>query len=100
MGSARDAWRARIVLLAADGWPAAEIAELVVLVAAVDVVAHFQSKWTDLSHVPAELRVPALLICGSEDGMHDAMARAARGGISSSSCSTARAISCGRFRQR
>ena len=31
MGPARDAWRARIVLLAADGWPAAEIAELVVL---------------------------------------------------------------------
>ena len=42
--------------------------------------AHFQSRWPDLSHVPAELRVPALLMCGSEDEVCDAMARAARQG--------------------
>lgn len=41
------------------------------------LLAYFQSTWPDLSHVPAELRVPALLICGSEDGVYDAMARAA-----------------------
>lgn len=44
------------------------------------LLAYFQSRWPDLSHVPAELYVPALLICGSEDGVYDAMARAARQG--------------------
>lgn len=44
------------------------------------LIAYFRSTWPDLSHVPAELRVPALLLCGSEDQVYDAMAAAARKG--------------------
>lgn len=44
------------------------------------VLAYFQSSWPDLSHVPGELSIPSLLICGTNDGVHDAMARAARRG--------------------
>lgn len=42
--------------------------------------AYFQAAWPDLSQVPAELRVPSLLICGTEDATYDAMVRAARTG--------------------
>lgn len=42
--------------------------------------AYFQSTWPDLSHVPEELSVPCLLICGTQDEVHAAMARAARRG--------------------
>lgn len=41
------------------------------------VLAYFQSSWPDLSHVPDELNIPALFICGTNDEVHDAMARAA-----------------------
>lgn len=44
------------------------------------LLAYFQATWPDLSHVPVELRVPALLICGSEDAVYDAMARAVHQG--------------------
>ena len=43
-------------------------------------LAYFQAAWPDLSQVPAELRVPSLLICGTEDSTYDAMVRAARTG--------------------
>jgi len=43
-------------------------------------LAYFQAAWPDLSEVPAELRVPSLLICGTEDAVQDAMVRAARAG--------------------
>jgi pimeloyl-ACP methyl ester carboxylesterase len=43
-------------------------------------LAYFQAVWPDLSQVPAGLRVPSLLICGTEDAAHDAMVRAARAG--------------------
>jgi len=42
--------------------------------------AYFQAVWPDLSQVPAGVRVPSLLICGTEDTTYDAMARAARTG--------------------
>lgn len=41
---------------------------------------YFRAAWPDLSHVPAELHVPALLICGTDDVTFDAMAHAARDG--------------------
>lgn len=44
------------------------------------VLAYFQSSWPDLSHVPDELSMPSLLMCGTNDEVHDAMARAARRG--------------------
>lgn len=40
-------------------------------------LAYFQSVWPDMSHVPTELRVPSLLICGTEDVTFDSMERAA-----------------------
>jgi len=43
-------------------------------------LAYFQAVWPDLSEVPTELRVPSLLICGTEDPVQDAMVRAARAG--------------------
>ena len=43
-------------------------------------LAYFQAVWPDLSEVPTELRVPSLLICGTEDAVQDAMVRAARAG--------------------
>lgn len=43
-------------------------------------LAYFQAVWPDMSQVPARLRVPSLLICGTEDVTFDAMARAAREG--------------------
>lgn len=46
------------------------------------ILAYFHSAWPDLSHVPDQLRVPSLLMCGSEDEVWDAMARAARKGRS------------------
>lgn len=42
------------------------------------VLAYFQSAWPDLSHVPDQLRLPSLLMCGAEDEVCDAMQRAAR----------------------
>lgn len=46
------------------------------------ILAYFHSSWPDLSHVPAQLRVPSLLMCGSEDEVCEAMARAAQRGHS------------------
>ncbi len=46
------------------------------------ILAYFRSAWPDLSHVPDQLGVPSLLMCGSEDEVWDAMARAARKGHS------------------
>lgn len=46
------------------------------------ILAYFNSAWPDLSHVPYQLRVPSLLMCGSEDEVWNAMARAARKGRS------------------
>jgi len=43
-------------------------------------LAYFQATWPDLSQIPAELRVPSLLICGADDTTYDAMARAATSG--------------------
>lgn len=44
------------------------------------ILAYFHSAWPDLSHVPAQLRVPSLLMCGSEDEVCEAMSRAAQRG--------------------
>lgn len=44
------------------------------------LIAYFQSQWPDLSHVPNELKVPSLLICGTDDEVYDAMVRAANDG--------------------
>ncbi|MGI8632819.1 MAG: alpha/beta fold hydrolase [Solirubrobacterales bacterium] len=46
------------------------------------VLAYFHAAWPDLSHVPGQLRVPSLLMCGSEDEVCDAMTRAAERGRS------------------
>lgn len=46
------------------------------------ILAYFRSEWPDLSHVPGQLRVPSLLMCGSEDEVCEAMARAAQRGRS------------------
>lgn len=44
--------------------------------------AYLRSAWPDLSHVPNELRVPSLLMCGTDEGVYESMARAAqRGGL-------------------
>jgi pimeloyl-ACP methyl ester carboxylesterase len=42
------------------------------------VLAYFRSSWPDLSHVPDQLRVPSLLMCGTKDEVRDAMHQAAR----------------------
>lgn len=42
------------------------------------LLAYFRSSWPDLSDVPDGLEVPTLLMCGTEDEVHDAMVRAAR----------------------
>lgn len=44
------------------------------------LLAYFQSEWPDLSHVPNELKVPSLLMCGTDDEMHDGMVSAAHDG--------------------
>lgn len=44
------------------------------------VLAYFRSSWPDLSHVPDELSMPSLLMCGTDDEVQDPMARAARRG--------------------
>lgn len=44
------------------------------------LLAYFQSRWPNLSHVPKELKVPSLLICGTNDEVYDAMVSAAREG--------------------
>jgi len=46
------------------------------------ILAYFHSAWPDLSHVPDQLQVPSLLMCGSKDEVWDAIARAARKGRS------------------
>ena len=46
------------------------------------ILAYFRSVWPDLAHVPDQLRVPSLLMCGSKDVVWDAMARAAQKGRS------------------
>lgn len=46
------------------------------------ILAYFRSVWPDLAHVPDQLRVPSLLMCGSKDVVRDAMARAAQKGRS------------------
>ncbi|MDX1657556.1 MAG: alpha/beta hydrolase [Nitriliruptorales bacterium] len=43
------------------------------------LLAYFQSDWPDLSHVPDQLEAPSLLVCGDDDEVYDAMARAAMG---------------------
>lgn len=43
-------------------------------------LAYFQAVSPDMSEVPTGLRVPSLLICGTEDVTFDAMVRAARVG--------------------
>lgn len=44
------------------------------------LLAYFQSSWPDLSHVPKELKVPSMLICGTNDEVYEAMVIAARDG--------------------
>ena len=44
------------------------------------LLAYFQSQWPDLSHVPKELKVPSVLICGTNDDVYEAMTIAARDG--------------------
>lgn len=42
------------------------------------LLAYLSSAWPDLAHVPNELRVPTLLMCGTDEGVYESMARTAR----------------------